>query len=53
MLRELEGLSYEEIGERMGMSRPVVESTLFRARRRLSEEYDELVCGRRCEHVQA
>jgi RNA polymerase sigma factor (sigma-70 family) len=52
VLRELEGLSYTEIGERMGMSRPVVESTLFRARRRLSEEYEELVSGRRCEHVQ-
>src|SRR5215213_1557410 len=28
VLRELEGLSYREIGERMGMSRPAVESTL-------------------------
>ena len=35
------------------MSRPAVESTLFRARRRLTEEYDELVSGRRCERVQA
>ncbi len=35
------------------MTRPVVESTLFRARRKLSEEYDELVSGRRCEQVQA
>ncbi len=52
VLRELEGLSYTQIGERMGMSRPVVESTLFRARRRLGEEYNELVSGRRCEHVQ-
>ena len=52
VLRELEGLSYAEIGDRMGMSRPVVESTLFRARRRLSDEYDELVSGRRCTHVQ-
>jgi RNA polymerase sigma factor (sigma-70 family) len=52
VLRELEGLSYREIGERLGMSRPAVESTLFRARRRLSEEYDELVSGRRCERVQ-
>src|SRR3954471_2650455 len=31
VLRELEGLSYREIGERLGMSRPAVESTLFRA----------------------
>jgi RNA polymerase sigma factor (sigma-70 family) len=48
VLRELEGLSYREIGDRMGMSRPAVESTLFRARRRLTEEYDELVSGARC-----
>jgi RNA polymerase sigma factor (sigma-70 family) len=53
VLRELEGLSYREIGERLGMSRPAVESTLFRARRRLTEEYDELVTGRRCTRVQA
>jgi RNA polymerase sigma factor (sigma-70 family) len=48
VMRELEGLSYREIGERLGMSRPAVESTLFRARRRLGEEYDELVSGERC-----
>lgn len=53
LLRELEGLSYREIGERMGMSRPAVESTLFRARRRLTEEYDELVSGARCQRVQS
>ena len=35
------------------MSRPAVESTLFRARRLCTEEYDELVSGRRCERVQA
>ena len=35
VLREFEGLSYHEIGERMGLTRPSVESTLFRARRRL------------------
>src|SRR5689334_9838189 len=40
VLRELEGLTYEQIGERMGMTRPAVESTLFRARRRLTEEYE-------------
>lgn len=51
VLRELEGLSYSEIGERLGMSRPVVESTLFRARRRLAEEYEELISGRRCERT--
>jgi RNA polymerase sigma factor (sigma-70 family) len=53
VLRELEGRSYREIGEEMGMSRPAVESTLFRARRRLTEEYSELVSGRRCERIQA
>ena len=53
VLRELEGLSYSEIGDRLGMSRPVVESTLFRARRRLAEEYEELISGRRCERTRA
>ena len=53
VLRELEGLSYNEIGERMGVSKPVVESMLFRARRRLGEEYDELASGRRCAQIQA
>ena len=52
VMRELEGLSYREIGERLGMSRPSVESTLFRARRRLGEEYAELVSGERCLRVQ-
>lgn len=49
VMRELEGLSYAEIGARMELTRPAVESTLFRARRRLVYEYDELVAGRRCE----
>jgi RNA polymerase sigma factor (sigma-70 family) len=53
VLRELEGLSYREIGDRMGLSRPSVESTLFRARRRLTEEYDDLASGRRCGRIQA
>ena len=53
VLRELEGLSYDEIGARLGMSRPVVESTLFRARRRLAEEYEELISGQRCERTRA
>jgi RNA polymerase sigma factor (sigma-70 family) len=53
VLRELEGLSYHEIGQRLGMSRPMVESTLFRARRRLAEEYEELISGRRCERTRA
>jgi RNA polymerase sigma factor (sigma-70 family) len=53
VLRELEGLSYREIGERMGLSRPAVESTLFRARRRLTEEYDDLASGQRCLRIQS
>src|SRR5947209_4819310 len=53
VLRELEGLSYAQIGQRLGMSRPMVESTLFRARRRLNEEYQDLTSGRRCAQVQA
>lgn len=52
VMRELEGLSYDQLGERMGMSRSQVESTLFRARRRLEEEYSELVSGERCSRVQ-
>jgi RNA polymerase sigma factor (sigma-70 family) len=48
VMRELEGLSYREIGERLELSRPAVESTLFRARRRLEREYEELDTGRRC-----
>jgi RNA polymerase sigma factor (sigma-70 family) len=52
VMRELEGLSYKDIGDRMGMSRPAVESTLFRARKRLGEEYDELASGARCLRVQ-
>jgi RNA polymerase sigma factor (sigma-70 family) len=53
VLRELEGLSYSEISQRLGMTLPVVESTLFRARRRLAEEYAELISGRRCERTRA
>jgi RNA polymerase sigma factor (sigma-70 family) len=52
VLRELEGLSYREIGQRMGLSRPAVESTLFRARRRLTEEFEDLATGARCQRVQ-
>jgi RNA polymerase sigma factor (sigma-70 family) len=52
VMRELEGRSYEHIAEQLGMSRGMVESTLFRARRKLGEEYEELVTGSRCEFVQ-
>ena len=53
VLRELEGLSYAEIGDRMKLSPSAVESTLFRARRRLEREYAELDTGRRCRIVTA
>ena len=53
VLREFEGLSYREIGERLGMSGPAVESQLFRARRKLHEEYDEHVSGARCLRVRS
>lgn len=36
-LREVEGLSYAEIGTRLGLSQPAVETLLFRARRALRE----------------
>ncbi|MBW3608488.1 MAG: sigma-70 family RNA polymerase sigma factor, partial [Actinobacteria bacterium] len=52
VMREFEGLSYREIGDRLDMSRGAVEGTLFRARKRLGEEYEELVSGKRCLHVQ-
>jgi RNA polymerase sigma factor (sigma-70 family) len=39
VLRELEGRSYREIAQTMDMTRPAVESALFRARRRLQQEY--------------
>jgi RNA polymerase sigma factor (sigma-70 family) len=53
VMREFEGLPYNEIARRTGMSRQMVESSLFRARRKLAEEYDELASGRRCGEVQA
>ena len=48
VLRELEGRSYREIGDRMDLTAPAVESTLFRARKRLRKEYSEIDTGRRC-----
>lgn len=42
LLREGEGLSCEEIGVGLGMSRGAVRVTLFRARERLREAYLEL-----------
>ena len=52
VMRELEGLSYKQIGDKLGMTRASVESTLFRARRRLEEEYAELLSGERCRRIQ-
>src|SRR5439155_1125556 len=37
--REVEGLSYDEISERYGLSEPTVRSLLHRARRTLRREY--------------
>jgi RNA polymerase sigma factor (sigma-70 family) len=53
VLRELEGMSYDEIGRRMRLSRHAVESVLFRARRGLRGEYSEIQTGRRCRRMQA
>jgi RNA polymerase sigma factor (sigma-70 family) len=48
VMRELEGLSYDHIGSRMGLSRGAVESLLFRARRTLRDGFDEIDTGERC-----
>jgi RNA polymerase sigma factor (sigma-70 family) len=53
LLRELEGLSYDEIGRRLRLSRPAVESVLFRARRGLKGEFSEISTGARCRHVRS
>jgi RNA polymerase sigma factor (sigma-70 family) len=52
VLRELEGLSYTEIASRMNLSAAAVESMLFRARRGLKDEYDEIATGERCRRMQ-
>jgi RNA polymerase sigma factor (sigma-70 family) len=52
VMRELEGMSYREIGQKLELTRPAVESALFRARRRLESEYAELSEGRRCEAME-
>ena len=51
VLRELEGLSYDEIAVRMSISRSAVESMLFRARRALRTEYGEISTGERCRRM--
>src|SRR5918992_943714 len=53
VMRELEGLSYREISDRLDVSRASVESTLFRARRRLESEYADISEGRRCVAMRA
>src|SRR5918996_505956 len=45
VMREFEGLSYREIAEQLDVSRGSVESTLFRARRRLESEYEDISEG--------
>jgi RNA polymerase sigma factor (sigma-70 family) len=53
VMRELEGMSYREIGDKLDLTRPAVESALFRARRRLETEYEEIADGRRCNAMRA
>ena len=45
ILRELEGLSYREIAEVVGIPMGTVMSTLFRARERFRQAASELVSG--------
>ena len=52
VMRELEGLTYDEIATRMGITRASVESMLFRARQGLRDEYGEIATGVRCERMQ-
>jgi RNA polymerase sigma factor (sigma-70 family) len=52
VLREIGGMSYDEIGRRMRLSRPAVESVLFRARRGLKGEFSEIATGERCKRMQ-
>ena len=53
VMRELHGYGYQQIGERLGMTQAAVESTLFRARRRLGEEFEQIGTGRACERSRA
>ncbi len=43
VMRELEGRSYQEIGEILGLTTAALETLLFRARRSLAEEMESLV----------
>ena len=49
VLREFEGRSYKEIQELLGLTAGAVETLLFRARRSLAEELDNLVTCERAE----
>jgi Sigma-70, region 4/Putative zinc-finger len=49
VLREFEGRSYKEIQELLGLTAAAVETLLFRARRSLAEELDNLVTCERAE----
>ena len=49
ILRELEGRSYSEIGELLGVSQSALEALIFRARRSLAEELENLVSCDRAE----
>ncbi len=53
VLRELEGLSYRQIAERLDLTESSVQSALFRARRRLESEYTDISEGRRCVAMRA
>lgn len=53
ILRDVEGLSYREIGERLQLNRSTVQRDLGRARTKLIDEYDELSSGARCRRVQS
>jgi RNA polymerase sigma factor (sigma-70 family) len=52
VMRELEGLSYSEIASRLNVSPAAVESILFRARRGLKDEFDQIATGERCRRMQ-
>jgi RNA polymerase sigma factor (sigma-70 family) len=49
VLRELEGRSYSEIGELLGVTQSALEALIFRARRSLAEELENLVT---CDHAE-
>jgi RNA polymerase sigma factor (sigma-70 family) len=53
VMRELEGMSYREIAEKLDVSRSSVETTLLLARQRLEVEYTNISEGRRCEAIRA